>query len=1134
MVELISAEQREQVRQAIPQFQEAKQKYSEARSTAVAQIEKLKSPRVTRTISDLNALRKIRQSQTKAEQQKQQFSETISDIEKTIPELEKYSQMQTPEEYMATQQEKIKLAQRFIEKGVPYSFIEDTDIRAMVKQGYFEMASQKQLAQKIQAEGIPANVQAKIDTLVAKGINPDLAFTKVTGLRVIGGKTAGDQVEVKDMNIQYLSAPNRYSVVEGKDLKIQGNISNNESLVSSGLSSGLSSGSNIKSYIGNIISNISAGSSAGFQTATKETYSSKLGAFVSASPTGESATAYIRPVLPVYEDLSRIPYEDRKVFIPQILSSVDPKINKLAYPTFTESIGIKAEDLIKKGVTATKTIIDTYDKAMSYVSYRGDTNPMQSMTQITEAPKGMGGKGTLVSISPFEAERRGLLNIEQKRVFDEQRIQLRFNLENERLNERFSKGEIPYNEYQKNLKALEWRTNQDLQKVNKEYIQKALAKQVPYTLATTAVATVASGFIPYLGGTLLGLSTASGIKNRAAIVEQAKLAPKQFTTNILAGIVGGLAGAKGVSYLKTPIYTRIPSAKYTIQEVSTVGKAILQNGEKVKTLNIISTKYVPEQFATEQPRWRNILGLKPKTAVKVSEAYTQEARTTLFDIGEEYKGFSFVGKQGSNLKQVFDVSIPKKAILPLKDTARTKINLQLIKQLVGDMQLIPKEAAEKIFSSKGIAERIGRFNIKKQEFTPMSPQTSYTRAMTINNKLIDGVLIKETPTQSVSIPIEGERYYFTSRTTTYQKPIGSIINPLFQVRNLNIFPKQIGSKNIEFGKGTLITGVAEEAKIIRLPKPEKVLGQTEPLQPSESITSNEIAIQKTAEATSTGLLKTRPTKIVQPTTKPIRFENIATSAFVGAGQYERTSESLSSIQLPVQTSQIKNIDEQILNVAPQLSFVDTSIKKDSLQDNKLDTKLSFFEVAPQLSLNTQSNINKEISKENINFLPALKEIELLKTEQSEEVKQTAKSILRTPSSSTTRQPTKTVIKTPLKKKGIPLSLGMLTALKQAFDVVVFKGGKEVVIGKSLPEGKAKKLGVENILSTLRASFKLRKKGFTSQEDIKFEIPKTLFTTAKRDSSRFVQKKETRLKGRPEIREILGVRKTRGGGKFRWL
>lgn len=110
---------------------------------------------------------------------------------------------------------------------------------------------------------------------------------------------------------------------------------------------------------------------------------------------------------------------------------------------------------------------------------------------------------------------------------------------------------------------------------------------------------------------------------------------------------------------------------------------------------------------------------------------------------------------------------------------------------------------------------------------------------------------------------------------------------------------------------------------------------------------------------------------------------------------------------------------------------------------------------------------------------------------------------------------------------------ILGKVREAYNVVVFKGGKEEIIGKGLPKGRATALGVKNVLSTLRASFKLKPSGTTSMEDIQFNIPSKQFRMSKVEPGRYVQRKNLRFGVRGETKEAQMFRKIKKG-KIKWF
>lgn len=91
-------------------------------------------------------------------------------------------------------------------------------------------------------------------------------------------------------------------------------------------------------------------------------------------------------------------------------------------------------------------------------------------------------------------------------------------------------------------------------------------------------------------------------------------------------------------------------------------------------------------------------------------------------------------------------------------------------------------------------------------------------------------------------------------------------------------------------------------------------------------------------------------------------------------------------------------------------------------------------------------------------------------------------------------------------------------VRKAFDLIVFNKGKEQVIARKLPENRAKLLGVKNVISNLRASFKLKPSGTTTEEDIEYKIPTNQFRLSKVDKSRYVQRLNTRFGSSGETSE----------------
>jgi len=129
---------------------------------------------------------------------------------------------------------------------------------------------------------------------------------------------------------------------------------------------------------------------------------------------------------------------------------------------------------------------------------------------------------------------------------------------------------------------------------------------------------------------------------------------------------------------------------------------------------------------------------------------------------------------------------------------------------------------------------------------------------------------------------------------------------------------------------------------------------------------------------------------------------------------------------------------------------------------------------------------------------------------------------------------KTRLKTKLKPRfKIPLwfprgagkedKLARLRRLKQAYELQIRKAGKWYQAGTGMPYGMAMKKGQELVKRTLRASFRLKKKGVTEREDIPTRVSR-IFRPAKREKGVWVEKRKFRLDFPQEKLEILKARR----------
>lgn len=330
--------------------------------------------------------------------------------------------------------------------------------------------------------------------------------------------------------------------------------------------------------------------------------------------------------------------------------------------------------------------------------------------------------------------------------------------------------------------------------------------------------------------------------------------------------------------------------------------------------------------------------------------------------------------------------------------------------------------------------------------------------------------------------------------------------------------------NLNKKEAITITG---RAKVIKEPLDQRTNNGVDFVitdKPIKQITQEQI---QTLQAQTAGMVKLLPkVKSYKPSPRGsiltganleelptiVGGKGLSRSAFAGQGTYERI-ETTGAIKMPGTKSQSiinTNVD---IDTKGQL---DTSTQEDLMTRNISKEK-------PILDIFSRSNVREEIRQ-------PIKEIQsdVLAQEQRQEQRQ-----IKIPRSPLPLKPKPPI---PLKPKppippiksfsggAIKGKSKIFSNLKKAFDVITYKRGKEVVIGKNLPEGRAKQLGTSTVLRTLRASFKLRPRGSTSQEDIDFKVPGNAFRPSKRDANRFVQRKNLRLGSRSEISEIIKIPK----------
>lgn len=272
------------------------------------------------------------------------------------------------------------------------------------------------------------------------------------------------------------------------------------------------------------------------------------------------------------------------------------------------------------------------------------------------------------------------------------------------------------------------------------------------------------------------------------------------------------------------------------------------------------------------------------------------------------------------------------------------------------------------------------------------------------------------------------------------------------------------------------------------------------------------------------------------------FENVASvnaeqiSGFASTGQSASTSFSILS---STQQNVIPNTLFQTSSPALLLETKTTQNQNEITQTKQLgefivDKKTSFkIKQIPDIIETAQTS---KASKSGSSFITQQAQSQILDTQQATVSESISESIFKRPASSFINTPDTSRSwfrpRPDFKPKSVKKA-SIFSKVKKAFNVVTYRKGKEEVIARNLPEGLAKKAGVKEVLSSLRASFKLKPVGETTVEDIEFTIP-TGFRMSKVEKGRYVQLKNKRFGARTETKEAQYFRKYKTSGRMKWF
>lgn len=238
----------------------------------------------------------------------------------------------------------------------------------------------------------------------------------------------------------------------------------------------------------------------------------------------------------------------------------------------------------------------------------------------------------------------------------------------------------------------------------------------------------------------------------------------------------------------------------------------------------------------------------------------------------------------------------------------------------------------------------------------------------------------------------------------------------------------------------------------------------------------------------------------------------AVSLYAGTGQYERTSGTISPI--------LKNEPKQISSTAQ------TQVSRDQQKQPTIQA------IVPLLRTRSGTAQPQGI-KQNVDTTQ--RQGVSLSLDQPQAQKQRQKQgqqyNFRQGLETTPRGPIGSFF--PMASSSVKNSLASgLSKLKKSFNVFTRRGGKEIMIGKNLPEGKATKRGVDVLSRTLARSYVLKEAGFTTEKDISFTPSAKIFARSKRDPNRIVQNKIFSLSDLGERREIQMFKKLKGRKKLK--
>ena len=606
---------------------------------------------------------------------------------------------------------------------------------------------------------LPAGSEIGINFQSEKISIPGVELPSSSGRGGMNEKVVFQTLDIKKVDVPISNA--LVSTSSNKDIYslfgIKRDGSNKYFGISSGVSSG-DSGSVQSTYSSNnIISNFVAGIKK-----AKETYDPNLNAFTSVSSTGLKGTVESRPPT-MQEARSLLPVSNPERY-------VNADTGVVRKPTASEFIFANMGKYGKEYVAPLgETAIGYNEAALSFL--------MKPLTRPEGSPSTIYNQVYVPNVNPrltsstssrSSLYEQGNLKFtpEEKYELETNKLTTQYNYEQDFINRQYEEGTLDYKSYSNKLSILTSKQNKDLEDLRVKYIKESSRANYPYTLAQGAAIGIVSTIAPPVGVALGGMFGVSAIKNRAAIAEQFKVAPRESANNLLLGAIGGFAGAKPIAYLKAPVRVRLPSGGNIIKEIS-IEKSIQAEGKAVNIYDVSADVEVPSIWATEQPRWRSLLEQKPKTVVKVADSKIVNVNARLVETPTSYSGIAISREPKQLFGKVYSLDISKET--PTLKEAPTSVNKFLAGQF---SKVITGEQAENIFISQGKSERLGKLRANGNIIPYKAQEIAYTTSVSIKKPIVKPIIRIQKGKSFVDVPsvYPMERYVFVSKSSIKSKP----------------------------------------------------------------------------------------------------------------------------------------------------------------------------------------------------------------------------------------------------------------------------------------------------------------------------------------------------------------------------